>query len=215
MSTKVVPHFVQRLIEIGRSEKFALLAEMSQAKDKRTVVSVLSARVFSAADQLVRSLSDEDLVALIKAVVMAEDRVGGVGSVSPVVILLRQRSDPELKLFDWILENTEHYYYAHGPGSLEHDGILSLKASERKQEVEAAEQARSDVARERRAVRATGNLPNAVRRKDVKAVRALIAQGADPNVEMPDGKRVISYAIEAGLEDIAQVLSGTEPAADH
>jgi ankyrin repeat protein len=53
---------------------------------------------------------------------------------------------------------------------------------------------------------------NAVRRKDVKAVAALLAKGADPSVCGPDGRTVMNLAVELGNVGIIEMLreaSGT------
>lgn len=63
-----------------------------------------------------------------------------------------------------------------------------------------------DTAKVRRSERATLNLYNAVRRGDVKAVRALILNGADPKTRAPDGAELIELAKLIGYENIIEEL---------
>ena len=75
----------------------------------------------------------------------------------------------------------------------------------------AAENERRDAARQaidsaRIAVKASGNLYNAVRRGDVKAVSALISLGGEADGRCPDGKSLIEFAREKGRLDIVEVL---------
>ena len=84
--------------------------------------------------------------------------------------------------------------------TLQHMNYEIAAANER---IDAERQAKD---RARIAVKASGNLYNAVRRGDVKAVVALIALGADVESRCSDGKSAIDLAREKGRMDIAQIL---------
>jgi len=60
-----------------------------------------------------------------------------------------------------------------------------------------------------RSIKATRNLPNAIRRGDIKAVQSLIALGADPSVASPDGTSLHDYAIALGHTHIAELIRET------
>jgi len=60
------------------------------------------------------------------------------------------------------------------------------------------------------AEKATHNLFGAVRRKDVKAVAALLKKGADPAGRNGDGKSIIELADESGNEKIKELINGRE-----
>jgi hypothetical protein len=76
----------------------------------------------------------------------------------------------------------------------------------KKAEKEAYEKAISDEAKARRVGRATTNLYNAVRRGDVKAVRALILNGGNPKTCTPNGVELIEFAKIKGNKDIINEL---------
>ena len=62
-------------------------------------------------------------------------------------------------------------------------------------------------AKKRRADAATQNLPNAVMRNDVKAVRALLEKGGDPKkADKVGGESLASIALASGYKEIADIL---------
>jgi hypothetical protein len=115
--------------------------------------------------------------------------------------------DAEDEVLDWILRNTASYdYYAHGARSLgEYRDICSHRAR-RRAEAMRVEMERQAQHKTRIAARATLLLYNAVRRGDAKAVRALLAKGADPNAKAPDGTSLEALAIGKDRRDIADEL---------
>ena len=116
-------------------------------------------------------------------------------------------------VFDWVLTNTSSYrYYSGGATSFAELRAERAWQSRRWQERQEDERNREAEAKARKAERATQNLHNAVRRGDIKAVRALLGQGASPTVTTPDGMGLAEYARLSGRSDIAELLSS--PSAD-
>jgi hypothetical protein len=85
------------------------------------------------------------------------------------------------------------------------DAIRALIAEHRAEGIE-RDQKRQFHDKARIAAAATKDLPNAVRRGDLKAVRALIAKGADPATSAPDGSSLIAVAASLGFDSIASEL---------
>ena len=197
---------LERLLQIGRTEAFAGIPHVPELCPSMAVIELLDQH----RDELVactKRLSANDRIALIKSIAILEDQVGGRGSVTHLKRLLQFVSDPERSLLDWILRNTTSYwYYAHGARSVgEHDLACRLKAEQ------AAEGIQRDLERQARdktriAASATGNLYNAVRRGDAQAVRALLAQGADPSIFAPDGTPLVALATSRNNPEIAAEL---------
>jgi hypothetical protein len=179
-------------------------------------VSQLTAGDSNVAAEFFTALRVPEQIAFLKAVAAYEDTAGemGMGSVTLLERLASLKSlrhgDPRREAYAWILANTNSYwYYAGGMKSL--DGFHDWQRT--KYEI-AAENERIDAERQandraRIAVKATGNLCNAVRRGDVKAVVALIALGADVESCCLDGKSVIDLAREKKRMDIEQILDAT------
>lgn len=139
----------------------------------------------------------------------------GFGSVPPVANLFHIYASmvdvvERDRVADWVLANTVNDYspfgtHNHGARSLKE---LARKADERfarRQATAVREQARFEDARNQRSVQATERLPNALRRKDVKAVAALLAKGADPNAVGHSGQSAREVARDLGVESL---LSG-------
>lgn len=191
-----------RLLEIGRIGQYAEIAGIAN-------LSVLCL-VDSGRDEMldfVKNLPLDDQIAFAKSVAMLEHSVGGRGSVTSLQHLLPVVPDPDRKLLDWVLRNTKSYwYYSHGARSVEElDAIRALIAERRAEGIE-RDQRRQVSDKARIAAAATKNLPNAVRRGDLKAVRALIAKGADPATSAPDGSSLIAVAASLGFDAIASEL---------
>jgi hypothetical protein len=110
------------------------------------------------------------------------------------------------QLADWILSNTCNDYtpygtHNHGARSLDE---LKKKIDEygvKKQASAAREKARFENARNKSCNQATDRLPSALRRKDIKAVAALVAKGADVDAVGPSGQSAREIARELGLEN--------------
>jgi hypothetical protein len=138
---------------------------------------------------------------------MVEHRVGGLGSVTNLQHLLQLVDDPERTLLDWILRNTKSYwYYSHNARSIQELDLTSKRIAERKAARVEKEQTRQIEDKSRIAADATRKLYNAVRRGDLKAVRALIERGADVTSCGPDGSPLIAVAMSKGFDAIAEEL---------
>ena len=162
------------------------------------------------------SLNTAEQVAMLKAVAAYEDTAGemGMGSVTLLDRLASLKSlghdDPLRDAYAWILANTNSYwYYAGGMKSLDGFHYWQRTKYEIAAENESIDAERQAKDRARIALKASGNLYNAVRRGDVKAVVALIALGADVQSCCPDGKSVVDLAAEQGLMEIAEILDAS------
>ncbi len=152
-------------------------------------------------------LSPEKRQDLVKALTRVEVGIGGCGSVSCVARLIRPPFFlVDRALFDWVLRNYPHYYYGGGARSIdEYEMLLALQANRRARAI-SAETERQAVAQRRTAVQASGNLFNAVRRGDKKAVEALLERGADPSQMTSCGQSLHSYAHQNDKDEIAAML---------
>lgn len=108
------------------------------------------------------------------------------------------------QLADWVLRNTVNDYAPygtsnHGARSLEELYKMEVTLFARKQATAAREQARFDEARGQRGIKATERLPSALRRKDAKAVAALVANGADADAVGPSGQSAREIARDLGV----------------
>ena len=132
------------------------------------------------------------------------------GSVPPVANLFHiyasmVDANEQDRFADWVLRNTVNDYTPYGTSN---HGARSLEELERKQDerfarkraTAASEQARFEDARSQRSEQATERLPNALRRKDAKAVAALIAKGANLDAVGPSGKSAREIARDLGVE---------------
>lgn len=135
----------------------------------------------------------------------------GFGSVTPVANLFRiyasmVESEERDRLADWILRNTVNDYTPYGTSN---HGARSLDELHKKEDARFArklatasnEQARFEDAKSRKRQKASERLPNALRRKDAKAVAALIANGADLDVVGASGQSARTIAAELGVSD--------------
>lgn len=178
-------------------------------------------------EDLAKELSETDLAALIHGIVLysiARNQSLG-GSVSPVIVLFRcyrkrfPKTEPALS--GWIVTNRVNLYEPFGSwvypdarcySEFLQESMVQAAKTERNIEQELQRQKRSaQIKRESEAQRATKNLVNAVRRGDVKAVKALLAKGADPRYALPpDGQSLVEYAEANGKTGIADLLRPME-----
>ncbi len=197
---------LDRLLQIGRTEAFVDIANLPELSPNMAVLQLLDRR----RDELVpfaERLDGSDRIAFIKSVAILEHQVGGRGSVTHLRRLLPLVSDPERTLLDWILRNTTSYwYYAHGTRSVEEYDATVAQIVRRTAERVKRENERQMQDRNRIALAATAKLYNAVRRGDVKAVRALLGKGADPKSLTPEGTPLVSFAESCGHTAVATEL---------
>ena len=188
----------QRLLDLARAERYADIRALPEAGDWRRVTSLSSALhrsdLSGSPCRWFRELDLVDKASFTRAVAVLEDTAGGgLGSVTAVQRLRRHLGHLAEETMDWVLDNTNAWgYYAHGATSYaEYEINTKLRAEARKRSAarhtELMESEREESVR-RKAAKATSNLSNAVQRGDIKAVRALLANGADPMTAAPDGK---------------------------
>jgi hypothetical protein len=162
---------------------------------------------------LAQSHSVDNLEALIRGLTVAESSFQGwqAGSVSPVIwafVVFERRAPARAgKLADWVLAHTDNHYLPFGSSSFSARSRdkLALRRREyagRQEVVQRAEAERAAEARERRAAKATKDLPNAVRRGDLSAIDGLLEKGADPRVRRPDGASMLDLARQTGQEAV-------------
>ena len=204
---------LEKLLQAGRTEALADIASLRELCPSMAVVQLLD----RCRDKLVayaKRLSESDRIAFIKAIAVLEHQVGGRGSVTHLERLLPLVSDPERILLDWILRNTTSYwYYAHAARSVEEYDSLKAQIASRTAERIQRDQERQARDRARIALQgpleATRKLYNAVRRGDLKAVRALLLKGADASSLTPEGEPLVAFALRQNRHEIAATLHGS------
>jgi hypothetical protein len=170
------------LLNAGRSIDFDSILSFPGAGSHKQVLN------FS--DKIRGQLLDEfcllgfsDRVAFVKALAVYENSVGGLGSVTALHRILPLMPDDNHILLDWILSNTRSYsHYTYGAKS--YADLMAIRNLHSLRVIEnlRKEYVRAEQARSRRAVRATHNLFNAVRRGDIRAVHSLLKNGASPHL---------------------------------
>jgi len=155
----------------------------------------------------VKGLPHEDQVSFIRSLALYEQTVGGIGSPTLLFHALPVVSDPDHDIFDWVLTNTTSYnHYANGAKSyksLEH--LESLRRGRSVATLERERQRAADAVLHR-ADTAGSNLFNAIRRGDIKAVEALLNQGASPETTNASGLTATAYANKLGRANIVELL---------
>lgn len=165
------------------------------------------------------ALNASQLASLIKALTVLEQRITNwrAGSVSPVIWLfkkLSERSHEEsLELADWILSHTDNPYLPfgsvnHGARSLSELRDLSKVAQERSNARRSAEEQRQFDAKKHKASDATHKLFSALRRRDEKAIAALLRRGADMHAINEDGQTAVEIASALGLSRMLEGRGG-------
>lgn len=157
--------------------------------------------------QIADTLSEDALVHLIKALTVLERYPHFMaGSVSPVIWLFHclPNASERGELINWILSHSENHYLPFGSsnfGAKTLDDYHHRKAeyAERRTARYVAEDNRQREAKMRKGKDASQKLFGAIRRKDAKAVIALLAQGADCNVVDESGHSAIQYAESIGF----------------
>jgi hypothetical protein len=161
-----------------------------------------------------QSLKPTDQAELLKAVAIFENTVGGVGSVTLLErfasLKSLRRDDCRREAYGWILENTDSYrYYSDDTKSLAGYESWMRHIAQVTHENMRRDELRQSEDKKRIAESATGNLFNAVRRGDLKAVAALLKAGAAPSACCPDGTTIIDFARGKGHLLIAALLDET------
>lgn len=158
----------------------------------------------------IAALSAADRASFAKALAVYENSVGGIGSVTALQYVMRlfpDSVDQGYETFAWITENTRSlWYYSDRAIEFMEPEVAAVHHAAARNEVERRNYELAASARSRRAAMATGNLYNAIRRGDIKAVEALLAKGADPEVFSPSGETLAAYALKLGREEITKQL---------
>jgi len=155
----------------------------------------------------IAGMSPSEQASFVKALAVYEDTVGGLGSVTALHRVLPVVSDPDHAVIDWVLSNTKSYWY-YSSGAKSFAELQGVRSSDARRHADAArrEREREAEAKARKTERATQNLYNAVRRGEVKAVKALLGQGASSSATTPEGMSLAEYAASRGRADIAALI---------
>lgn len=155
------------------------------------------------------NLSGEDQSAFIKSLAIYEQTVGGLGSPTLLFHTFQLVDDPDHTLFDWVLANTTSYeYYACGAKSYAELQQREEESSKRTAANLEREAQRAAEAKVRRATKASHNLINAIKRGDIKAVEALLRQGASTGISNFEGLSAADFADKAGRPAISHLIRG-------
>lgn len=170
-----------------------------------------------------RKLDRPELEALIRGLVVLErGPLVGAGSVSPVIPLFRalhQRFATDAPaLTEWIIEQRVNEYIPFGSpryaGARTFEDCRLIDSLESR--VAEANQARAQqAAAAKRAERATQRLPHAVRRGDVAAVKAMLANGGRWTPESAGGMSMIELATKEGRTALVTFLSARSDLPEH
>ena len=206
--------FYNCILELARADRLEDIRDLPEARSHHLVCE-LSDSIRREGWEWFSALSQPDRANFTKAIAIYEDNVGGIGSATILQSILPEINDPEHQTLDWVLNNTHAYeYFAQGTRSAEELNHRKQQASERRSANLRAEEAREIEAKARKAAKATENLHSAVRRGDIKAVRALLAKGADSSVVPPGGKSLRDIAIAIDRLDIADLLSAHDESSE-
>lgn len=153
----------------------------------------------------------EEVLNLIKGFIYYEriSLENGFGSIPPVPQIFsiycgKKGIYTSDELADWILANSVNEYCPYGTynyraKSLDELSLIKKTISEKKLITKESEDERERSAKLKRAQEATLRLPRSIERKDVNAIRALMAKGADPDHLMSDGRTSRNIAESLGL----------------
>ncbi len=228
MTTRMPTVFLQRLIAIGGSEDFSALTQLFVDFPPRTVGHFMRQRPefwFQIAD----SLPDTELEALIRSLTIAERDVPEFagGSVSGLIWTFRRLRERTGRKYDdlanWILAHTANGWAPYGGSNCGARSLAELadvknrKCGDRAVRQQAIEEHHVEAAHHKSA-KATRDMFAAIRRKDIKAIQALLLRGARIDVPDASGTTALAYAEACGDGPIRDLLlrhvssSGPDPA---
>lgn len=193
------------LVKLGRTEDPHVFAEsmLPNARDFGVL--------WKKWDRVVEGWEAAHVADLIRGLTLFEKVYNrGFGSVPPVanvfriyasIVDVKDRDD----LAEWVIANTVNEYAPYGTHNHGARSLAELKEKEdatfaQKRFTATREHARFENARTHKVLQATEKLPNALRRKDSKAVAALIAKGADADAKGSTGQSAREIAKELGVE---------------
>jgi len=229
MATDLPTVFLRQLIAIGESLDFSGLGQLfaEVAPNGCWGLRIFDFPPHKLRHLLAKSLSDGELEALIRALTVAERDIPGfgAGSVSSIIwafhcLEQRKQCRPDV-LADWVLANTTnpyvpfgHYNTSGARSVAEWDAYVQLRA-ERRVACIRQEKERKTMAAAGKAEKATKNIFPAIRRKDTKAVEALVLHGARLDAPNAKGVTALAYAQSLGhapiLELLQKISNGREP----
>ena len=201
---KRILDLVPQLVELGRTADPSVIGDASLPESWDFGV------LWKKWDQVVFGWDAVQVRELIQGLTYFERMFNrGFGSVPPVANLFHiyaamVEAAEQNRLADWVLRNTVNDYTPYGTSNYGARSLEELAKKEdarraRRQATAAREQARFGEARGRRIIQATERLPNALRRKDAKAVAALVAKGADADAVGPSGQSAREIARDLGV----------------
>lgn len=197
---------IEQLVALGLADDFRAVEALPGAGNHSQVLR-FSSSLRGDGLSVLASMASEDLKAFVRALAVYEGTVRGLGSVTAIHQVLPLTKDEDHSLLDWVLSNTTSYwYYSHGAKSFAELSAINATHATRRRESERRESERQRLAEAQKAERATQKLFNAVRRGDVKAVQALLGQGAAADAATPQGQPLIQYAEDRGHAAIAEAL---------
>lgn len=220
MATELSQELIRHLVEVGQTDQFDSCDELPvryPASSSGTFMRLAPESWYEVA----ASLTDHDLAALIKTLTVLEERLPEfrAGSVSPVIWLFRRLSDRSpadlTPLVDWVLAHTENPYLPFGTWNFDAKSSAELAARsalsrERRTRGRADEANRQLEAERRRSAAATRKLFGALRRRDDRAIAALLAQGADIRAENEHGQTALDFAQSVGLRHLLAPCSSED-----
>lgn len=213
---------VEALIELGKTGVFNhIRLDPSRDTQKKIMATRETWELIS------NSLLEEELCHLIKGLVLfdkaiAKNSYGLGGSVAPGIILCKRYSlrfpEKDEDLMSWVVDSRVNPYLPFGSMVYNHyKSFREYKEDERLRDTERREreivesrlqQERKKIKKEKDLVNAKKNLPNAVRRGDIKAVIALVEKGIDVSLLKHNGKSLFEYAEECDNKEIIDYLKG-------
>ncbi len=216
MTPEIPTNFLRRLIAIGETNNFSALPELFSDFPPERVGHFMRQRPdfwYSIAD----SIPEAELEALVRAITIAErdyPEFGG-GSVSGVIWAFRRlqhrtHSNRDT-LADWILAHTNNPWAPFGSSNLGARSLAEFQAIQQRAATARIQRAQNENERQaavasRIANKATHDIFAAIRRKDIKAVQALLLRGARLDVSDDTGKTAMVYAQSLGHAPIIELL---------
>lgn len=191
---------LSRLLELGKAQDFEAVRQFSRDVRLRNYPRNGDVIDFSIA------LDGAELDALIKAIAVFEDVRGGGGSPtmnSPLILWGPRRGSRET--FDWVLRNCQ-WYYSKGARSLAEYERFKIRDLLHAEQEDLKKLDRHLETFRRKAVAATASVCGAIRRRDPKALSALLKKGADPDVTCPDGSGIHDFIEKTGDAELRRTF---------
>lgn len=203
---RILDDLIARLIAVGMAQSWTDIAGLVGAGDHQKVLRY-SSDIRTHRIGYLQTLEHSQIHAFAKALAAYEDTVGGLGSVTTLSVVIPLLGEGENATLDWILSETNSYVH-YSKGAKSAWGMRAAQAGHAASRAAslALEKEREGVAKLRKAGLATERLPNAVRRGDLLAVKALLAKGADRTQKTPEGLDLAAYALGLGHQAIHDEL---------